>query len=101
MPINWHRPIELHFPGVTPKPLHFVGWTANGKQAIVECKGSTTIYRADATTGHINGVGCVRNIKEPWEVAFEKFYQDKLPNFDYTEETIFRKGYEAGAKKCV
>jgi hypothetical protein len=97
MPINWHRPIELVTdPSVK---LHFVGWSLNGRQAIVESSFASLIYRADATTGHINGVGCIRNVKEPWEVAFDRYYLNKAPNFDYTEETIFRKGYEAGAKK--
>jgi hypothetical protein len=96
MPINWHRPIEL---ATTGEVLHFVGWSANGRQAIVEAKSSNTIYRADVTTGSISLGTCVRNVKEPWEVAFDRYYLNKAPNFDYTEETIFRKGYEAGAKK--
>jgi hypothetical protein len=92
MPINWHRPIEL---ATTGEVLHFVGWSANGRQAIVEAKSSNTIYRADVTTGSISLGTCVRNVKEPWEKAFDD-WQGQPAEQDYSVRQTFKEAFEAG-----
>jgi hypothetical protein len=93
--IDWRKPLQIEATGQAPIPCKFVTSSFRGDRNIVETEDGN-VYAVCKITGFVHGrIGCfhVKNVKEPWELAWDAYMKKLDANYGGLEMSVFKAGF--------